>query len=231
MRSGYKRKRFLRLKLLIIFVCLLLVFTICFTGVRLRPIITNYGNARANVIVNQIVNEIVYKNLQHNDDLYNNIVTVTYRSENIVSTIQIDTVAVNSLKSKIISDIQSAAADFGEYTIKVPMGTLSGNEYLIGFGPKISIKLTIANTVKSNIKSSFSAAGINQTLHQIMLQVDTCVHMQLPWFNTSTALSNSFIVAETVIVGIVPEAYTNVERDLSVGDIEGDIMDYAALVE
>lgn len=228
---GYKRNRFKRLGLFIVLICLLLVAAVCITGIKLRPIIIDYGEARANIVVNQMLNDIVYEKLSQNQDAYKDIATVTYRSNNIVSTIQIDTVAVNSLKSKIISEVQSAAADFGEHTIKVPVGTLSGNEYLIGFGPKISIKLTIANTVTSKIKSVFSTGGINQTLHQIMLQVDTTAYMQLPWFNSATAFSNNFIVAETVIVGIVPDAYTNVERELSTDDIEGDIMDYAATAE
>lgn len=53
-----------------------------------------------------------------------------------------------------------------------------------------------------------SAAGINQTRHQILLHVDVYTGILLPGFTASTKVSNEIAVAETVIVGSVPETYT-----------------------
>ena len=57
-------------------------------------------------------------------------------------------------------------------------------------------------------ENTFTAAGINQTKHQIRLVVDVSVSILLPGFTTGTRVRNSFTVAETVIVGTVPESYT-----------------------
>ena len=38
--------------------------------------------------------------------------------------------------------------------------------------------------------------------------MDVSVSVLLPGFRTATKVSNSFIVAETVIVGTVPDTYT-----------------------
>ena len=53
-----------------------------------------------------------------------------------------------------------------------------------------------------------TAAGINQTRHQILLSVDVYTSILLPGFTASTKVSNEIAVAETVIVGSVPETYT-----------------------
>lgn len=58
------------------------------------------------------------------------------------------------------------------------------------------------------LENQFVSAGINQTKHQILLDVDVSVAILLPGFNTATQVSNSFTVAETVIVGTVPGTYT-----------------------
>ena len=61
---------------------------------------------------------------------------------------------------------------------------------------------------EANFHNAFTSAGINQTKHQIILTVDVSVSVLLPGFRTATKVSNSFIVAETVIVGTVPDTYT-----------------------
>ena len=60
----------------------------------------------------------------------------------------------------------------------------------------------------ASFRNTFSAAGINQTRHQILLDVHVNVSILLPGFRTSTKVSNEISVAETVIVGSVPENYT-----------------------
>ena len=60
----------------------------------------------------------------------------------------------------------------------------------------------------ASLRNAFSAAGINQTRHQILLHVDVYTGILLPGFTASTKVSNEIAVAETVIVGSVPETYT-----------------------
>ena len=57
-------------------------------------------------------------------------------------------------------------------------------------------------------RDKFTAAGINQTKHQILLDVDVYVTILLPGITTYTKVSNEISVAETVIVGSVPQTYT-----------------------
>ena len=60
----------------------------------------------------------------------------------------------------------------------------------------------------ANFENAFTTAGINQTKHQIVLNIDVTVSILLPGFSTATTVSNAVTVAETVIVGSVPDTYT-----------------------
>ena len=63
-------------------------------------------------------------------------------------------------------------------------------------------------SAEANFRNEFTSAGINQTKHRILLDVDVYVSILLPGFYTSTKVSSEVAVAETVIVGSVPETYT-----------------------
>ena len=55
---------------------------------------------------------------------------------------------------------------------------------------------------------SSNMAEFNRTKHQILLDVDVRVSILLPGITTYTKVSNEISVAETVIVGGVPQTYT-----------------------
>lgn len=77
-----------------------------------------------------------------------------------------------------------------------------------GGGPVSGCGCRPVGSADASLRNAFSAAGINQTRHQILLHVDVYTGILLPGFTASTKVSNEIAVAETVIVGSVPETYT-----------------------
>ena len=114
--------------------------------------------------------------------------------------------------------------------MKIPIGTLTGNQFLNNRGPKIRIEMQVSSAVYSKIASKFISAGINQTLHQITLSISSDIYFVMPWYRSSGSFQTEFTIAETVIVGKVPEAYTNV-IEYPGSNIAGEIFDYSASTE
>ena len=79
---------------------------------------------------------------------------------------------------------------------------------LAGRGPCLRVRMQSVGTATARFDNQFSSAGINQTRHRIILDVDVHVSILLPGLTTYTKVSNEISVAETVIVGGVPETYT-----------------------
>ena len=76
---------------------------------------------------------------------------------------------------------------------------------LNGRGPKIPLKISLSGSVKANFRSLFESGGINQTKHQLYLDVSTNVFALIPGYPTTTTIDTSILVAETVLIGDVPK--------------------------
>ena len=114
----------------------------------------------------------------------------------------------NRLQSKILNVILERISEVSTRDLSIPLGSLTGASLLAGRGPLVSVRMQSVGSSTAHLENRFVSAGINQTKHQIFLDVDVSVAILLPGFSTATQVSNAFTVAETVIVGTVPETYT-----------------------
>lgn len=122
-----------------------------------------------------------------------------------------DVKKVNLLKSMISDRVQEKFSDTRVQKVKIPLGTLTGTELFTGYGPLIRLKIAMSGSIATDLKSSFSSAGINQTRHQIYLCASTKVFALIPGYPVTTAVETNMVIAETVIVGDVPRVYANVD--------------------
>ena len=97
----------------------------------------------------------------------------------------------------------------GKDGIKIKIGTFTGVPFLLGKGPAIGLKLIPISIVGSNFKSRFESVGINMTKHSLCLYVDVHISMVLPIKSHEFRTVNEILLAESVIVGKVPEVYFN----------------------
>lgn len=82
---------------------------------------------------------------------------------------------------------------------------------LAGRGPGVKIRISSVGDVETDLRSEFSAQGINQTLHRVYLQVKCEVNILTPFDNISREITNQVLLMENVIVGNIPSTYYNLE--------------------
>lgn len=82
---------------------------------------------------------------------------------------------------------------------------------MAGKGPGIKITISSIGNVETDLKSEFTAQGINQTLHRVYLQVKCEVSILTPFEDISREITNQVLLAESVIVGKIPNTYYNLE--------------------
>ena len=206
---------------------LLLMILFCFCFLNIREVIINYAESQATSIVFNIANDEIEKEMARQGVTYNDIVKLSKNSENNISALEIDAVKINQMKSRISSQISKEIGKYEEYNISVPIGTLTGNEYLLGFGPKIKFRMKITSSVFTDFESNFYSAGINQVLHQVVIKVKIKGNLVLPWNTKGFETNTDVIAAQTVLVGVVPDAFTNV-IEADGGEIASEIFDYGA---
>ena len=99
-------------------------------------------------------------------------------------------------------------------------GSFSGFKLLAGRGPGVKIRISSIGNVETDLRSEFTSQGINQTLHRVFLQVDCEVSVLTPFKDISKKIANQVLLAESVIVGNIPDTYYNLE-----GMQESDVME------
>lgn len=82
---------------------------------------------------------------------------------------------------------------------------------LAGKGPGVKIKISSIGEVETDLRSEFTAQGINQTLHRVYLQVKCNINILTPFDNISREITNQVLLMENVIVGNIPNTYYNLE--------------------
>ena len=125
--------------------------------------------------------------------------------------LEADTALMNALAAECAESAQDKIAAIGEQGISVAIGTITGIPFLAGKGPGLRVSFTPAGSVRSEFDSEFVASGINQTLYRVKLKLTASVQIVLPGVFDSVSVSAEAAIAETLVVGEVPEVYTNVE--------------------
>ena len=175
---------------------------------HLRPMLENLATARCANTVSRIVVAAVNDAVENGWMEYDRLVKFDKDSDGRVTALSSNMAEFNRLQSAIIDEVLEKLSEVTTKELSVPVGTLLGSPFLAGRGPLIRVRMQSVGSSSAHFENAFTSAGINQTKHQIYLVVDVYVSILLPGFSTTTKFSNTYSVAETVIVGSVPDNYT-----------------------
>ena len=187
---------------------LALLALVTVAAMHLKPILTSLATARVSNTVNGIVSAAVNETIYSGDVDYDSLISFEKDNEGHITAVKSNMAEFNRLQSAIIADILEKLSEVTTRELSIPLGTLTGTPLLAGRGPLISVRMQSVGSSSAHFENAFTSAGINQTKHQIYLVVDVYVSILLPGFSTMTKVSNTYAVAETVIVGLVPDNYT-----------------------
>lgn len=186
---------------------LLLALTVAVV-LHMKPVVVDLATARTSNAVNRIVVAAVNDAVDSGRIDYEQLVDFDKDADGHVTALRSNMAAFNRLQASIADDILQRMAEVSSTDLAIPIGTLTGSPLLAGRGPCLSVRMQSVGTATARFDNQFSSAGINQTRHRIILDVDVHVSILLPGLTTYTKVSNEISVAETVIVGGVPETYT-----------------------
>mgnify|MGYP002579685488 FL=1 len=192
---------------LTVVITLLLALTVAVV-LHMKPVVVDLATARTSNAVNRIVVAAVNDAVDSGRINYEQLVDFDKDAEGHVTALRSNMAAFNRLQASIADDILQRMAEVSSTDLAIPIGTLTGSPLLAGRGPCLRVRMQSVGTATARFDNQFSSAGINQTRHRIILDVDVHVSILLPGLTTYTKVSNEISVAETVIVGGVPETYT-----------------------
>ena len=143
------------------------------------------------------------------DIRHDHFVTLERDDNGDVAALTTNMARINAFSAELLSDVVRAS-DSGMLYLEIPAGDLLGSSLLLGRGPDVPVRVTMLTSSRVDVFNELTQAGINQTKHQIKLDVVVDIDVVMPWKTFSTQVVSEILIAETIIVGSVPDTYLNV---------------------
>ena len=157
--------------------------------------------------VNDSINEVIGKGVYG----FDYFVTLEKDGEGNVTAISSDMTHINTLSTEILNSVIKST-DNGIIKINIPAGNLSGLNLLLNKGPDIQVDIIMLTSSRVDFRNEMVSCGINQAKYQLVLEVTVDIDILVPWGTESATTVTEVIVADTVIVGKVPNTYLNMEK-------------------
>lgn len=164
---------------------------------------TDIVTKTVNDSINGVIGEGVYG--------FDYFITLEKDEEGNVTAITSDMAHINTLSTEILNSVIKST-DNGIIRISIPAGNLSGLNLLLNKGPDIQVDIIMLTSSRVDFRNEMVSCGINQAKYQLILEVTVDIDILVPWGTESATTVTEVIVADTVIVGKVPNTYLNMEK-------------------
>lgn len=212
MRRPFRQRRGSGLWLSVLLAGALLGTLLTWFDRQLRPVLETLAETEVRNAVTAAVGEAISAGIVENEVTYDDIITVETDDSGQVTALKSNMAAANLLRSRLLEAALEEVSGLSQRDFSIPMGNLLGMDVLSGRGPGIRVTVLSAGAASAGYRNEFTAAGVNQTLHRVLLEISVTVRILLPGRTLETSVTSPVCIAETVIVGQVPGTYLQLDR-------------------
>ena len=198
----------------ILFLLVALLLFLAAASLYLKDVSTASAVSDASDAVTVSINNAIADIMRDGDYSADYFVTFEKSEAGEITAISSNMARINALSAKILDRIVGAT-DTHMLTVNIPVGNLTGVSLLMGRGPKVPVKIITMTSSRVEFNNSIVTAGINQTKHQINLEVIVDIDILVPWGTESTQVITEVLIADTIVVGRVPDTYLSMESGLT----------------
>lgn len=174
---------------------------------RYREVIEELAQTQVKNSTSDLTNGAIAKQIANGSIDYDRLVYFEKDLDGRITALKTNMSEVNRLKTDILNTINDEILALDTSDIGIPLGSLFLPELFSGKGPAIPVHILSIRNSDANFVSYFSQAGINQTLHKLTMVVSIDVSVLVLGHTSSFSMSSEVVVAETIIVGDVPQTF------------------------
>ena len=195
-------------RLVIIFVAITLLLLVIFR-VKFHDDIVGLARTQVSNSTSDLINDAINMQIEIGDIQYERIVYFEKDLDGRITALKTNMSEINRLKTSILNLINDEILAMDSSQLGIPLGSLILPEILSGRGKEIPVKIIAIRNSDAYFESNFTQAGINQTLHTLAMNVLVDVSVLILGKTEHFTVSSQVVVAQTVIVGDVPDTYLN----------------------
>ena len=172
----------------------------------LRPVLAAAARYQVRSQVTAAVEQWAARDLQERGVDYSDFVTITRNEAGEITALSADMARLNLLRAELSAHLLERLED-SQLELTIPVGSLLPLEPTWARGPELHLRALALGTASAEFESEFTSAGINQTRHRLWLELSVPVTVLLPGGGEELTVDSRLCVAETVIVGQVPQTW------------------------
>jgi sporulation protein YunB len=180
---------------------------VLFTFLRLKydSAIVGLTETHMRNATSDLINDAIDRQIDNGNIQYDRIVYFEKDLDGRITALKTNMSEINKLKTSILNIINDEILHINASDIGIPLGSLFLPELFSGRGPQFPVNVLSIRNSDASFSSNFKEAGINQTLHQLNMQISVDVSVLVLGKINNFTISSHVVVAETIIVGQVPE--------------------------
>ena len=188
---------------------LMLLAAVVMLWMRLAPAIEELAASQVVNEASDLIADAITAQMARDDISYESIVRLEQDDSGKLLALRTDMNELNRLRNETLSILnnQIEEADFSE--LGIPLGSIVLPTLFSGRGPELPIRVLTVRDADAEFSSRFQEAGVNQTLHQITLDVALNLTILTPAGTQTLRVDSGVVVAETVLIGQVPNTLIN----------------------
>lgn len=177
---------------------------------RVTPLMRQLVITQAENTMSSLVNRIVNDQIAAGQIDYDRLVYLEKDAQGRVTALKTNIGEMNRMKTELLAAMDEGVEDISVEEMGIPIGNFFLPELFSGKGFRLPVRILSVSTSDAAFENCFSEAGINQTLHQIRMNIVVNLSVLTPTGTVRTQVLTDVVVAETVIVGSVPSQYVRI---------------------
>lgn len=177
---------------------------------RVTPLMKQLVITQAENTMSSLVNWIVNDQIAAGQIDYDRLVYLEKDAQGRVTALKTNIGEMNRMKTELLAAMDEGVEDISVEEMGIPIGNFFLPELFSGKGFRLPVRILSVSTSDAAFENCFSEAGINQTLHQIRMNIVVNLSVLTPTGTVRTQVLTDVVVAETVIVGSVPSQYVRI---------------------
>ena len=204
-----RNRRLINTKTKIIFFIVLLISAFFYIDFTIRPVVVTIAQYQIQSLINKAVNNAIINVMGQTQFSYNQLVDIVKNDNQEIVSVNYNSLNINKLRSELVKATMEETNKLPVTNVYIAIGNITKIDILQNKGPKLKFTITPSSYVEADVESVFKHTGINQVNHQIFIVLKVTANALIPNYSTSVYSENKVCVAETVIIGKVPDNIGN----------------------
>ncbi len=207
----YRRKFRNRLLTIVLVLAAIAILLIYLFETKFSAIVRDTAEMAVKAKAAYILNQAIFEETAREKITYDSLVSFEKDNTGQITALKTNATEINRLKSSLSLVVVNALDKLNAVGLEIPLGTVLGSELTAGKGPMMPVHILPVGSVETQVKNSITSAGINQSLHRILINVRAEIVVVTAATRKPTFVETEVCIAETVVVGNVPGYYADID--------------------